>query len=112
MSRFSKAEAEAAGWRFVHTQKEEHHRYGQNVRVIPGLVRAEKNHGEHMVTDEAETIGKLLEKIHEHEQRWAVPAPPAPEPVENEGVGLIPDIPPGKVESGWQFHEDDDQGEA
>lgn len=74
MSRFSQAEAEAAGWSIVHKRDE------YEVTVGPGLVQkhpativAEKyvsRPGEvgRFLHEEAETMGKLLERIHAWEQ--------------------------------------------
>lgn len=73
MSRFSQAEAEAAGWSIVH-QRDEY-----EVTVGPGLTKkhpqtivAEKylslpGQAGRLIHEEAETMGKLLERIHSFE---------------------------------------------
>lgn len=86
MSRFSKVQAEALGWAFVHEQKEEVVRQGGILKVVPGSVRAEKYvteapHAATLVHEQAETMGKLLERIHAWEQRHPAPeSAPEPEP--------------------------------
>jgi hypothetical protein len=68
MSRFSKAEAEALGWVIVHERPEEREIVGGTVKIIPASVRAEKfaANGQHL-TEEAESIGLLLERINAYE---------------------------------------------
>ena len=68
MSRYSKAEAEARGWRFVHEKDEEivHTAAGEQ-RIIPANIQAEKTVGTTLVTEQAETIGLLLERIARYE---------------------------------------------
>jgi pyruvate/2-oxoglutarate dehydrogenase complex dihydrolipoamide acyltransferase (E2) component len=73
MSRFSRAEAEAKGWRFAHSSEEEvtitSETQGET-RVRPASVRAEKTlSGGGMINEEAETMGKLLERIHSYEEQ-------------------------------------------
>lgn len=80
MSRFSKAAAEKAGWSFFHESDEVVLNDGNNEagvsRVVPASVRAEKyvdlpGKEATLVTEEAGTIGKLLERIHLYEQHLA-----------------------------------------
>lgn len=77
MSRFSKAAAEAAGWVFYHDSDEVVLRDGDNEqgisKKVPASVRAEKMidlPGQDLfrTTEEAPTLGKLLERIHAFEQ--------------------------------------------
>lgn len=79
MSRFSKAEAEAAGWVFTHSRGGyevlESSTQGRT-RAIPPTIVAEKRVSRPGVADvtaheEAETMGKLLERIHAYEQHLA-----------------------------------------
>lgn len=73
MSRFSKAEAEARGWSFFHSQDEETVNLGNGVtRTKPASLRAERyvsrpGQANQLVSEEAETIGKLLERINHYE---------------------------------------------
>lgn len=71
MSRFSKAEAEARGWAFAHSSDEENIVTSETqgeTRVRPTSVRAEKTlSGGGMINEEAETLGKLLERIAAYE---------------------------------------------
>lgn len=75
MSRFSKAEAEARGWAFVHNREEfdvsTSDTQGES-RTIPTTVRAEKyvslpGQGASLVNIEAESMGLLLERIAKYE---------------------------------------------
>lgn len=77
MSRFSKAAAEKAGWSFFHASDEIVLNDGNNEagtsRVVPASYRAEKyvdipGKEAALVTEEASTIGKLLERIHLYEE--------------------------------------------
>jgi hypothetical protein len=72
MSRFSKHDAKAQGWSFVHAQKEESiitsGTQGES-RTIPGRYVAEKYINGILVTEAAETEGRLLEQIHGYEER-------------------------------------------
>lgn len=76
MSRFSKAQAEKAGWVFVHEQEERESALGggqQGLRqTLPASYRAEKYvetavGGETLINEEAETMGLLLERINAYE---------------------------------------------
>jgi pyruvate/2-oxoglutarate dehydrogenase complex dihydrolipoamide acyltransferase (E2) component len=72
MSRFSRAEAEARGWQIVHERDGyttiESETQGRT-QYTPPTIRAEKSlSGGGMINEEAETMGKLLERIHAHEQ--------------------------------------------
>lgn len=77
MSRFSKAAAEALGWSFYHDSPEVVLNDGNNQsgvsKKVPASVRAEKflslpGQAAKRITEEAETIGKLLERINAFEQ--------------------------------------------
>lgn len=76
MSRFSKADAEARGWVFVHDKGAENvvtSEVQSEVRHLPRSIRAEKivsrpNAGSYVVNEEAETLGLLLERIHAFER--------------------------------------------
>jgi hypothetical protein len=76
VSRFSKAEAEAAGWVFVHERGEytttDSSTQGRTTTIAPRLV-AERyisppGHSATLITETAETMGKLLERIFEYER--------------------------------------------
>jgi pyruvate/2-oxoglutarate dehydrogenase complex dihydrolipoamide acyltransferase (E2) component len=72
MSRFSRAEAEARGWQIVHERDEyttiESETQGRT-QYTPPTIRAEKSlSGGGMINEEAESMGKLLERIHAYEQ--------------------------------------------
>lgn len=76
MSRFSKADAEKLGWVFTHESDEvtlaDSLPTGVT-RTVPAKVTAEKflslpGKGDHTITETAETIGLLLERIHAYEQ--------------------------------------------
>lgn len=83
MSRFSKKEAEKAGWVFVHSSSErfefnEDDPQGRSLRIAPS-VRAEKRQpvagqSDKLINEEAETIGLLLERIYAYEQQHAAKA--------------------------------------
>src|SRR4051812_35827222 len=66
MSRFSKSDAKKRGWAFVHDSDEEHvvtsDTQGER-RIQPASKRAEKTINGVNVSIEAETDGKLLERI-------------------------------------------------
>ena len=66
MSRFSKKEAEARGWRFVHEQAAgdviTSETQGE-VRHLEGILRAEKDFNGLLINESAESQGKLLERI-------------------------------------------------
>lgn len=74
MSRFSQSEAEAAGWSIVHQRDEFEVTVGPNlVQKTPATIVAEKyitRPGEvgRLIHEEAETMGKLLERIHAWEE--------------------------------------------
>lgn len=69
MSRFSKAEAEAAGWSFAHNDPGRVDDLGDGIsRTIPPSVRAEKYVDGKLINESAETMGKLLERIFLYEQ--------------------------------------------
>jgi len=77
MSRFSKAEAEARGWVFVHYSEDEtlvtSETQGET-RYLPASYRAEKyfslpGQGQSLINEEAETLGLLLEKIYAFEHQ-------------------------------------------
>lgn len=74
MSRFSQSEAEAAGWSIVHQRDEYEVVVGPNLtQKHPATIVAEKyisRPGEvgRLIHEEAETMGKLLERIHAWEQ--------------------------------------------
>jgi hypothetical protein len=76
MSRFSRAEAEAAGWRITLEEEPRTEAQGNGrVRVFPGRVTAEKsltgeNEGQ-TLHESDETVGKLLERIYAYENRGA-----------------------------------------
>lgn len=90
MSRFSQAEAEAAGWSIVHKRDE------YEVVVGPGLVQkhpativAEKYHSPPgqkavLIHEEAESMGLLLERIHAWEQHQSNVNEVEPVPVDND----------------------------
>lgn len=75
MSRFSKADAEARGWVFVHDSPAEDIVTSEvqgEVRSVPRSIRAEKilslpGKGSQVVNEEAESMGLLLERIHAFE---------------------------------------------
>lgn len=73
MSRFSTHDAEAQGWVFVHAQKEESvitsETQGES-RIVPGRYVAEKTVNGILVTEAAESKGRLLEQIHAYEERF------------------------------------------
>jgi hypothetical protein len=80
MSRFSKAEAEARGWVFVHYSEDEvlitSETQGET-RHLPASYRAEKyfslpGQGASLINEEAETLGLLLEKIYAFEHQVEV----------------------------------------
>lgn len=79
MSRFSKADAEKAGWSFTHESDEVVLRDANEqgvTKVVPARVTAEKflslpGRADHTITETAETIGLLLERIHAFEQHLA-----------------------------------------
>lgn len=90
MSRFSKAEAEARGWVFVHEDE------GQSVEIsdpqhgnanlearLPRY-RAERNFNGKLINEEADSLGLLLERIHSFEQlqerKQLRPEPPRIDP--------------------------------
>jgi hypothetical protein len=77
MSRFSKAEAEARGWAFTHAQPATIEDLGDGItRSTPASYRAEKSRPGGMVTEEGETIGLLLERIHSWERlQDSLPSP-------------------------------------
>ncbi len=113
MSRFSKSDAKAAGWVISHEQKEEEIVETENpkrVRIIPASYRAEKyeeveSGQKQLITEEAESIGLLLEKINlyeEQRERKQLPDPPVQtaEPYEDERTGAE------------QLYELDDDGEV
>lgn len=90
MSRFSKKEAEARGWVFVHKSPERIEAnsgdpQGRSLRIAPS-VRAEKyvslpGRNATLINEEAETMGLLLERIHAYEQhleRTRITKEPAP----------------------------------
>lgn len=66
MSRFSRADAEAKGWKIVHEREEftinESGTQGRT-RLQPASYRAEKIADGHTINEEAESIGLLLERI-------------------------------------------------
>lgn len=77
MSRFSKAAAEQAGWSFYHKSEEVVLRDGDNElgisKKVPASLRAEKfidlpGQDLFRTTEEAPTLGLLLERIHSFEQ--------------------------------------------
>ena len=86
MSRFSKSDAEKLGWVFYHDSEENVLRDGDNElgvsRVVPASLRAEKyidlpGVEATRTTEEAPTIGLLLERIHLVESEWAARLPPS-----------------------------------
>lgn len=82
MSRFSKAEAELRGWLFTHNAPAATENLGDGIyRTTPADLRAEKIVDGHVFTEQAETIGKLLERIHLHERSQQDKLAPSPEPV-------------------------------
>jgi hypothetical protein len=99
MSRFSKAEAERLGWEFVHKQDEIVEDLGDGItRTTPAVLRAEKRIGTSLINETAETIGKLLERIHLYEkQPLALPGSPEPGP-DPEAAKVIydPTVPRGE----------------
>jgi hypothetical protein len=96
MSRFSKAAAEKLGWAFTHESPEiELADSGPTgvTRTIPAKVTAEKflslpGREGHTVTETAETLGLLLERIHLFEQHLEARglASGAPELTEKESL--------------------------
>lgn len=94
MSRFSQAEAEARGWKIVHEQTEqtvETSATQGEFRTTPASYVAEKWFNDTPVHEQAESIGKLLEKIEWQESRFeALSAPtafnPEPEPAVAEEI--------------------------
>lgn len=72
MSRFSKAAAEAAGWTFYHDSEEVVLNDGNNesgvTKTVPASVRAEKYILGSRTTEEAPTLGLLLERINAFEE--------------------------------------------
>jgi pyruvate/2-oxoglutarate dehydrogenase complex dihydrolipoamide acyltransferase (E2) component len=96
MCRFIKEEAEALGWAFAHSSEEEvtitSETQGET-RVRPASVRAEKSlSGGGMINEEAESIGKLLERIHAYEeQATSKRIETTPVPVAEETIPIDPD---------------------
>jgi hypothetical protein len=72
MSRFSRAEAEARGWVFVHEQPKQvvntSGTQGEQ-RIIPPSLRAERYVNGVLINESAESEGKLLERIALYESR-------------------------------------------
>lgn len=106
MSRFSKAEAESRGWQFFHKTEDEYTDLGNGIsRFKAASLRAEKyvsrpGLAANLVSEEAETIGKLLERIHLYEQHLEglpdyTPAPPEPD-VEAPKVTYDPSVQQGE----------------
>lgn len=104
MSRFSKAEAEARGWEFFHAVERRIEDLGDGVfRDVPGVLRAERYVNGHKVTEEGDTLGKLLERIHFYEKhRDGLPsaeaevnihAEPDPDPVHHDHTQENPIVP-------------------
>lgn len=92
MSRFSKAQAEKAGWVFVHEQDERESALGggqQGLRqTLPASYRAEKYvetavGGETLINEEADSIGLLLERINAYETTHGGYEDASPAPSEN-----------------------------
>lgn len=98
MSRFSKAEAERRGWAFVSDVKEVVTDLGDGLqRVKAASLRAEKYVDGSRINEEAESIGKLLERIHAYEAHRdglpdmaAPPLPPDPELPKVKFDGTVP----------------------
>lgn len=100
MSRFSKSEAEAHGWVFVHSADPEEvvtsSTQGE-VRRVPGTHVAEKYHSiaggpSQLIHEEGETMGKLLERIYlfeETQKRIHPPLPPQAVPVDDTSVASV-----------------------
>lgn len=98
MSRFSKHEAEALGWRFVHNVEADHvvtSTTQGEVRHTPETHVAEKYHSvaggpSQLIHEEGETMGKLLERIHwfEENQRRLQPESVEAVPVETSPLNL------------------------
>lgn len=84
MSRFSKAEAEAAGWSFAHEQVENVDILGDGIsRTKPASLRAEKYQDGKIINEEADSIGKLLERIALYEAFHAGRITPELEPLDS-----------------------------
>lgn len=69
MSKFTKADAKAAGWLFVHEQPEVVEELGDGItRTTPASFRAEKPlTGGGMLNEQAESLQKLIERIGHYE---------------------------------------------
>jgi hypothetical protein len=66
---FSKADAEAAGWVFVHAQSEQITDLGDRIfRRKPGFYRAEKYVNSKLVNQAGETEDALLAAIEDYEE--------------------------------------------
>lgn len=116
MGRFSRKEAEAAGWRFVH-QRDSYETVESStqgrITTTPSVIQAERyvslpGQSATLVTETAETEGKLLERIAAYEAhlRGLPSAQPAPvdesdEPREialgENGEFIVTDTPAGSV---------------
>jgi len=85
MSRFSKAEAETLGWNFTHDEPAQVEDLGDGIyRTKPADLRAEKITDGHVQTEQAETMGKLLERIFAWEKSQIDKLAPAPAPESND----------------------------
>lgn len=80
MSRFTQADAEAAGWAFVHEQEAITEPLGGGrTRLIPGVFRAEKYVKDSLVNEVGETKGQLLDRIEAYETHLnGLPVHPGP----------------------------------
>lgn len=117
VSRFSKAEAEAAGWVFVHERDEytvtNSSTQGRTTTIAPRLV-AERyispvGRSATLITETAETLGKLLERIYEYERHLErvgveleapvvdTTATPRAASTDENGALTIEDVPAGSV---------------
>ena len=78
MSRFSKSEAEALGWKFTHHTDEDtlltSGTQGE-YRIVPENNTAEKYQNNTLITEHGETMGKLLERIAWYEENQKRIAP-------------------------------------
>lgn len=90
MSRFSKSDAEAAGWSIVHKREAHEITVGPGlVQKVPATIVAEKyvsfpDKPSQLIHEEAETMGLLLERIHAWEQHQANVNPSEPVPVDTD----------------------------
>ena len=133
MSRFSRSEAEKAGWSIFHEQDKIVLNDGDNQagtsRVLPASYRAEKyvslpGRAETLITEEAHSIGKLLERIHAYEEHLKSrrepeePVPPVPDVEIEDGRVIEGDtsvtLPSGKSvsEAEWVGGQSKDVREA